>query len=267
MTDVGASVSVVVTNYNHAPFLRGAVQSVLVQTRTPDEVIVIDDCSTDESPKVLASLPRDVTVVRNERNLGVVRSRNKGLASAHSKYVVFLDADDELLPWCLQTMLRMKRLSFDRRLAVMYSPARQLNGSRRGYMHSRGHDRKELAIANYIPNTALLLRCAALEAGGYADEMADLGYEDWDLWLRLVERGWKCRLIARPLFLYRSIAGSRNSIPSVNAGASRSAIEARHPWIIGATRQQTLVARARRGGVMVRQKVWRQLDGRSWLRP
>lgn len=91
-----ASVSVVIPCYNHAHFLAEAVSSVETQSVRPSEVIVIDDGSTDNTGAVAQGLA-DVTYYRQE-NSGLSCARNAGLERAHGEFIVFLDADDILLP-------------------------------------------------------------------------------------------------------------------------------------------------------------------------
>ena len=94
-------VSVVIPCYNQAHFLGEAIESVLVQSHPNFEVVVIDDGSTDDTSEVAARYP-GVCLVRQE-NQGLSGARNAGLARSEGEYVVFLDADDRLLPEALET--------------------------------------------------------------------------------------------------------------------------------------------------------------------
>ena len=86
-------VSVVVTTYNQAPFIASALESVFAQTRPADEVIVVDDGSTDETPQRMA-LYRDRIVSLRQPNQGVACSRNVGIQRARGELLAFLDGDD-----------------------------------------------------------------------------------------------------------------------------------------------------------------------------
>lgn len=90
------SVSVVIPCFNQGRFLRDALDSVFQQTLFPDEVIVVDDGSTDATSLIARACP-GVRCVR-QPNLGLARARNRGLREARGEYLVFLDADDRLLP-------------------------------------------------------------------------------------------------------------------------------------------------------------------------
>jgi glycosyltransferase involved in cell wall biosynthesis/SAM-dependent methyltransferase len=97
------SVGVVITTYNHARFLGEAIESVLAQTRTPSDVLVVDDGSADNPAAVVARYP-GVRLVR-QSNQGLAAARNTGLRELATDKVVFLDADDRLLPAAVETGL------------------------------------------------------------------------------------------------------------------------------------------------------------------
>jgi GT2 family glycosyltransferase len=97
--DNTTTVAVVITTYNHAHFLPEALESVLAQTHPADEVLVVDDGSTDDPAAVVASMPQ-VRLLR-QSNQGLAAARNAGLGAVRSRRVVFLDADDRLLPQAL----------------------------------------------------------------------------------------------------------------------------------------------------------------------
>ena len=99
-------VSVVVVNYNYGRFLKDAVASVFGQSYASVQCIVVDNASTDETPAVLADLRArydDLTVVQRRSNDGQTPASLDGLAVATGHYVIFLDADDYLLPHCVET--------------------------------------------------------------------------------------------------------------------------------------------------------------------
>lgn len=97
-------VSVIIPNFNHGRFLTRAVTAAL-QSPGPDEIIVVDDASTDNSLRVLESLP--VTVIQNRRNVGCNEAMNMGMALARNPFVLFTAADDELRPGVFAEAERM----------------------------------------------------------------------------------------------------------------------------------------------------------------
>lgn len=98
------SVSVVIPLYNKGPYIARTLSSIFKQAYPPLEIIIVDDCSTDDGPeKVLACNDPRIRLVKNPVNLGPGATRNKGLALAGGRYIAFLDADDEWHPDFLQT--------------------------------------------------------------------------------------------------------------------------------------------------------------------
>lgn len=93
--------SVVLPNYNHARYVSRAIEAIATQDRSPDEIIVIDDASTDDSRDVLASCQRrypNLIVLCNERNLGALPTLQRGLDVSKGRYIYFAAADDQVLP-------------------------------------------------------------------------------------------------------------------------------------------------------------------------
>ena len=103
------TVSVIIPAFNQAAYLLEAVASAQAQTLPPAQIIVIDDGSTDATPKILADLCADDTdrhqlcMVRQE-NQGLARARNRGLQMAQGELIAFLDADDRWQPEYLAAM-------------------------------------------------------------------------------------------------------------------------------------------------------------------
>lgn len=102
---MAARVAVIIPTYNHAHYLAAAIDSALAQTVPPAEVIVVDDGSRDDPAAVTARYPT-VKLIRQE-NQGLSAARNTGMRAADSEYLVFLDADDQLLPDALAKQLEL----------------------------------------------------------------------------------------------------------------------------------------------------------------
>lgn len=98
-----AAIAVIIPTFNHARFLANAIKSVRAQTRPADEIIVVDDGSTDDPASVITQFP-NVRLVRQD-NCGPSAARNTGLRNCKTSYVTFLDADDRLLPAALESGL------------------------------------------------------------------------------------------------------------------------------------------------------------------
>src|SRR5262249_29724703 len=104
------SLSVVIPNYNHGEHLAKCLASVLAQSIPATEIIVIDDCSTDNSAAIIDDLARKNPVIRffrNETNQGALFTFNRGIDLATSQYLVMIAADDEVRPGYFEKTLRL----------------------------------------------------------------------------------------------------------------------------------------------------------------
>jgi glycosyltransferase involved in cell wall biosynthesis len=203
-------VSVLLAVRNDARFLREAVESVLRQTLEDLELVVVDDASTDEVAAVLGGVEDErLAVVRNDRQLGLAASLNRGLDAAQGKYVARLDADDVAEPERLR--LQVERLRADSQTAVVGSAVVDLDEhGRRGHKHvlprgARALRWHALFSSPFFHPTVLVDR-EALDAHGLRYDPSFLESEDYDLWTRLFEfaDGGNLR---EPLVLKRVHAG------------------------------------------------------------
>ena len=102
------TIAVVVTAYNYGHFLEPCLASVLGQTRAPDEIVVVDDGSTDRTPEIMAACSESLRYIRTE-NGGQAAAFNRGAAETRSDLVLFLDADDTLASHAIETVMRHAR--------------------------------------------------------------------------------------------------------------------------------------------------------------
>ena len=203
-------VAVVIPIYNYAHFLPEALQSVIGQTMTDWECVIVDDGSTDSTPEVAARyVARDprIRYVRQE-NRGPSAARNTGLRASSAPYVQFLDADDKLaaskleiqarfldehpgvdLVYGLATFFRTEEPQ-----RVLYSMYGHLSRPIMQKVFDREQALEKLQQFNITPPVALLVRRSALERAGWFNE-ATRGCEDWDLWLRCAIAGSEFRYL------------------------------------------------------------------------
>jgi glycosyltransferase involved in cell wall biosynthesis len=205
-------VSVVIATYNMGKFVASSIESVLGQTWSNIEVVVVDDGSTDDTLDRLAAYRTDprVTVVV-QQNLGQPRAKNAGLSLAKGSFIAFCDADDMWLPHKLATQIPI--FSKDPRIGVVYSSIKTLpskpEDGESAHLH-RGEILEALFLRNFIPFGTAVIRRECLLQSGFFDESISMGI-DWDLWLRIALH-WRFDFTPDPTYVYRSWEGqmSRN---------------------------------------------------------
>jgi GT2 family glycosyltransferase len=202
-------VSVVVPCYNLGPYLAEAVDSVLGQSFTDIEILVVDDGSTDAGTKaVLDSFSRPKTRVLRSENRGLPGAKNLGIANTTGELLCMLDADDLLEP----QMLARSVAALDAAPAIAFaSHWLRTFGEEQWEWTPSSCDFPALLDMNTVNGSALVRR-SALEAIGGFDEAFRDGCEDWDLWITMVERGHPGTIIPEFLFRYRRRAGSMSQV-------------------------------------------------------
>jgi glycosyltransferase involved in cell wall biosynthesis len=195
------TVAVIIPTFNHARFLDEAISSVLAQTRPADEIIVVDDGSTDDPAAVVARFS-EVHLIR-QQNRGLSAARNTGLRSCATSHVVFLDADDRLLPIALEAGLNHAARRPDCALVyggycVFFDDGKPRNSNRSALARHQGGGglafaggritHLELLRSNLIavPATVLYRRECVIEEGGFDETLHGCG--DYDLYLRMARR-------------------------------------------------------------------------------
>jgi glycosyltransferase involved in cell wall biosynthesis len=177
-------VSVVIPCYNSARYLGETIESVLAQTYARVEVIVVDDGSTDATPKIAQSYPVQYVY---QTNRGISATRNTGVAHSRGKYVQFLDHDDRLLPRAIEVGVKFLEERPACAMAVGEHRYIQADGTEIGYSHKHttGHDHYEQLLEHNFIETpcSVLHRRSALELTGLFDEKVQ-GAEDYELYLR-----------------------------------------------------------------------------------
>jgi glycosyltransferase involved in cell wall biosynthesis len=205
------SIAVIIPCYNYGRFLACAIDSCLGQTRPPDEILVVDDGSTDETATVCARYPQ----VRylQKKNGGPSSARNLGVVATQCKYILFLDADDQLNCTSLEVLSQAMRVLQGKAVAVFgrtQVTANVANSSSSGsysfpehhdiqpfceYVENEPHDISlltsdfvsRLLRSNVIQlGAALVARQSLMDVRFFDDEL--LSAEDQDLWLRIASR-------------------------------------------------------------------------------
>ena len=198
-------ITVITTSYNRARYLGSTIRSVLDQSYTNFEYIVLDDCSTDDSLSVAENFLRDprLVVISNESNLGDYGNRNKGLALARGQYVKYVDCDDILYPHCLASMVEVAESFPDS--GVVFSYSKPLAYSLPVELSSETVYRLHYSLGGILHQgamSALLKRESMLAVGGFVDIYTG----DVACWLNLA-RKYPVVLMPGGLFWWRQHAG------------------------------------------------------------
>lgn len=198
------AISVVITTYNRAQLLPRAIQSA--QTAGSDlEIIVVDDCSTDNTPQVCADIP-GIRFIRVDVNSGLAHARNVGISQSRAEFIAFLDDDDLRLPGSLDKQLHVLRANPDAAFcygqALIGDAQRQLpTGEIYPIACPLGDIFWPLLEDNFIPMPSVLARKSALLASNCFNTELHL-IEDWDMWLRLSERS-SVTALQEPVAIHR----------------------------------------------------------------
>lgn len=193
-------VSVICLCYNHARFVEEAIQSVLAQTYTNIQIIVVDDASTDNSVTVIRDIisrsgRTDIQFLPLSENIGNCRAFNRGLALAEGEYIIDLATDDFIVPERIERQVKFF-LSLDETYGVIFSDAIYVNEEgnflynhfeelvrkRLVYTIPRGDIFCDILTTYFISSPSMMTRKKVFETlNGYDEELA---YEDFDFWVR-----------------------------------------------------------------------------------
>lgn len=210
-------VGIVITNYNYEKFLSQAIDSALGQTVPANEVVVVDDGSTDDSRSVIEQYGHQRVKAIFQTNAGVAAARNRAIEQLQSEYVVCLDADDRLDRRFIQALL--PALQADRGLGIVYSGITILwpDGRESPYddwppeFNWEGQSHPTVPPSNAVPSACLFRRDMWERAGGFRQEYAP--GEDAEFWTRGLSIGYTAQRVTREhLFHYRVHADSASRV-------------------------------------------------------
>lgn len=204
-------ISVIMAAYNAEKTVGFAVDSVLKQTYENFELLVINDCSTDSTEKIVkeyAAKDARVKLITNPENLGVSLTRLEGLKQAKGDWIAILDSDDAWMPEKLEKQISLqKRLNADVVFtAVTYiaSDGKSLNWV---LNVPESVNYKKLLKQNIITNSSAITKKDLFEQY-YA--IGDDMHEDFAIWLNILKAGYKAYAIDEPLTIYRVSVNSKS---------------------------------------------------------
>lgn len=229
------SITVIIPSYNYGAYLIEAIESVLRQTRPVDEIIIADDCSTDNTLDIgqdyALRYPGVIRFYRNEHNLGIVNNFNKAVSLATGNYICFLGADNRFRSDYIERTAEV--LDSDDRLAIAYTdfalfgprakmiyfkfPEAWRGPVKEQYfytMHFPHFDESSKQVllnsGNFMHGSSLYKKAVFDAVGGYknADDMP----EDYNLFLRMIKSGFLAKRVPYPVLEYRQHSKEQSNI-------------------------------------------------------
>jgi glycosyltransferase involved in cell wall biosynthesis len=194
-------ISVVIPCFNDGGYLPETLQKIGLQTFTDYEIIIVNDGSTDEQTlRVLKEIADTGSAkVLHKANGKMSSARNYGVKHARGSIIAAIDADDYYHPTFFQKAVDI--LARDPGIAVVTSYI-QLFGEFRKVAKPRADNVFNLLFSSQVPACAMVRKSCWEAIGGYDEEMK-LGYEDWEFYIRIAEKGWRIEVIKERLLFYR----------------------------------------------------------------
>jgi teichuronic acid biosynthesis glycosyltransferase TuaG len=220
MSSESPLISIIMTSYNTSEFIAAAIESIIRQTYKNWELLIADDCSTDNTRQIIskyANRDQIIIVSHNSENLHYLKTRNRLFKEAEGEFVTLLDADDLMLNTRLE-----KQLGF-----MFENPELAVCGCFVSYIDQKGNPikvekpfpptdhesiKKIFPISNPFTGSSLFFKKSVLvEFGGYREFFSGLCSEDYDLGSRIAEK-YPCANYPEPLYVYRQFPTSTTRI-------------------------------------------------------
>lgn len=211
MTDrryIGPDVSIITPAFNAARFIAETIKSVKAQTYASWEMIIVDDCSRDDTPALIQAFTNEderIHLIRQPRNGGPALARDAAIRAARGRYIAFLDSDDLWLPQKLECQLEFMRRN---NCILTYTRYRRIseNGENIGRLISVP---STLNYNQLLRNTAIATSTVIIDrerSGPF--RMTQTYYDDYALWLALLKRGITAHGLQKDLMRYRIVSKS-----------------------------------------------------------
>lgn len=200
-----ALVSIITPCFKQAHFLKESLQSVLDQTYTHWECIVVNDGSPDDTERIAQEWCVTDSRIRYlyQTNGGLPSARNFGIASCLGEFIVALDADDILHPEFLARLLPV--LQSNESIGIVSCYRYFFMNNKENIIHqysANGANYWDLMFENKLMPASMYRKSCWEAVGGY-DETMTKGFEDWEFWLNVTKRGWQFTFVEEFLFYYR----------------------------------------------------------------
>ena len=191
-------VSIIIPVYNYGYSLGRTLDSVFRQTYKNIEIIIVDDGSTDIHTKLkMDTLDIPHTTIIRQENGGPSKARNTGIKSSNGEYILPLDSDDMILPTYIEEAVNA--IKYSDNISPVYCDTIH-EGQMKGTEQRPEWSKERLLQGPFIVNCSLFSRKAFDAVGGFDESLK--GWEDYDLWIRMMKNGYVGKRIPRPLFVY-----------------------------------------------------------------
>lgn len=231
-------ISCIIASYNYGEFLTEAVESVLRQSILPDEILISDDCSTDETAAIameyVARHPNLIKFNRNPENLGIVKHFNKAISLTSGDYVCILGADNRIASNYIEKCAEI--LESDPSIAISYTDFHLFGkrakliydkypDDRRGeakdgfyliiFPSEKDRDSNRIEKVNFIHGSSMFKRSAYDEVGGYVQRQDRP--EDYDLFVRILSKGYRAVKCVETHLEYRQHSSEQANMKHMSA--------------------------------------------------
>lgn len=241
---LSSQVTVCISLYNYQQHIVETLRSVYAQTHSALDLIVVEDCSTDDSLAIAhrwltanAQRFNSVYLVQQAQNQGLSAARNTAIEMSVTPYVFILDADNLLYPRCVERCVEALDAAIaDNQQAAVAYPIIEKFGEMPALIGNVVWDRDRFKRKNCIDAMSLISRRALMAVGGYSELAAvgKLGWEDYELWCKFIDSGFYGVPVAEILARYRTHKTSMlNSISNQQGNIERLHKEMMqlHPWL------------------------------------
>jgi glycosyltransferase involved in cell wall biosynthesis len=197
-------ISIIITCYNLGEYLEEAIASIKEYSKYEVyEVILVNDGSTNATTNAIldevVKSDKAITYI-NQSNLGLAKARNNGIKQAKGKYIIPLDADNKLRPEFIEQTISI--LDNNPEIDIVHGNAQNF-GNLVNIWKSKPFYFPEMLLNNYIDACAGFRKSTWQKLGGYDEKMPVMGFEDWDLWLRMGNAGCRFEYVDELFFDYR----------------------------------------------------------------
>lgn len=211
-------ISCIMPAYNAAAFIRPAIESILNQTYGNFELIIINDGSTDDTDNIIKSYnDKRIIYIRNEENLKLIKTLNRGVDAARGRFIARLDSDDIALPTLFEEEL--KEFAKHPDAGIINTLTYHMNEKGGGIRPNR----KYFSVCpevmsmitfytNMISHPGVMVKAELMKKYHYLDSPAVTHFEDVELWARMFKDGIRCYTMKKRLIYYRQSSGSINSL-------------------------------------------------------